>query len=68
MYKGDIEKERQMFDEFRAIYKEYYKEDIDNKLARELGQNLLNVYRIVYRQPPKMGGICVKKGQLVSKP
>lgn len=62
MYKGDIEKERQMFDEFREIYKEHYGGDIDDERVRELGQNLLNVYRIVYRQPPKMGGLCVKRG------
>lgn len=37
--------------EFKEIYQNEYKEEIENEKAHELAQNLLNVYRIVYREP-----------------
>ncbi len=49
----DLQKQREAFSEFKKIYREYYKEEIDDDKARELGQNLLNVYRLVYREPSK---------------
>jgi len=51
MENRNLEKEREAFSEFKKIYKDYYREDIDDEKARELGQNLLNVYKIVYREP-----------------
>lgn len=45
--------ENEMTTEYKNIYKDYYKEEIDDAMARELLQSLINVYKIVYRQPPR---------------
>jgi len=45
--------DREMVEEFIEIYKEFYKESISNGDAREMAQNLLNAYKIVYRMPPE---------------
>lgn len=39
--------------EFREIYKKEYGDELKDDDAHELAQNLLNVYRIVYKEPPK---------------
>ncbi len=44
---------REMIDEFKKLVLEEYNEELTDDNAAELAQNLLNVYRIVYRQPPK---------------
>lgn len=43
---------REMIDEFKKLVLEEYNEELADDSAAELAQNLLNVYRIVYRQPP----------------
>ncbi len=50
IYKQMLSKEA--VEEFKKIYREHYREDISDQKAFELAQNLLNVYRIVYRNPP----------------
>ena len=45
--------ENEMTIEYKNIYKGYYNEEIDDGMARELLQSLINVYKIVYRQPPQ---------------
>ena len=42
---------KEAIEEFKEIYRNEYGEEIDNEKAHELAQNLLNVYRIVYREP-----------------
>ena len=43
-----------MVREFIEIYKEFYEDEISDSDAREMAQNLLNAYKIVYRIPPEM--------------
>ena len=38
--------------EFKKIFVETYAEELKDDDAYELARNLLNIYRIVYRQPP----------------
>lgn len=45
--------ENEMTTEYKDIYKKYYNEEISDGMARELLQSLINVYKIVYRQPPQ---------------
>lgn len=52
---------KEAVEEFKRIYKEHYGKEISNQEAYELGQNLLNVYRIVYRTSP------VKEGEQENK-
>lgn len=51
IYKQMLSKEA--IEEFKKIHKEHYGEDITDQEALELAQNLLNVYKIVYRPIPQ---------------
>ena len=55
------ENEKQMVSEFTEIYKTFYDEDLDIDEARTLAQNLLNVYKIVYRMPPEKAVLSVRQ-------
>jgi hypothetical protein len=44
---------KQAIDEFKAIYKEEFGENIDDKKAYELAVDLLNLFKIIYRPIPK---------------
>ena len=55
------ENEKQMISEFIEIYKNSYKEDISTNDARALAENLLSVYRIIYRTPPEKAVFYIKQ-------
>jgi hypothetical protein len=55
------ENEKQMVSEFMEIYSKFYKEDIGTDDARALAQNLLNVYKIVYRIPPEKAVLSIRQ-------
>lgn len=40
-------------EEFRKLYKKHYKTDISFEEARRRGQNLVNLFEVVYRPIPK---------------
>jgi hypothetical protein len=43
----------QAIKEFQKIYKKEYGEDISHEEAAESGQKLLNLYKVVYKDPIK---------------
>ena len=53
---------KEIIKEFQNIYKDTYRDDINEDSALELAQNLLNLYRIVYKVPPDSGGSVLKRG------
>ena len=55
------ENEKQMVSEFMEIYKDFYKDEVSVDDARALAQNLLNVYRIVYRTPPDKAVFSIRQ-------
>lgn len=52
-----------MVREFIEIYREFYKNEISDGDAREMAQNLLNAYKIVYRMPPEMAVSVLNKAK-----
>jgi len=43
---------KEAIDEFKAIYKKEFSEDISDDKAQELGENLISLFRIIYRPIP----------------
>jgi len=39
--------------EFKAIYKKEFNEDISDDKAQELGQNLISLFKVIYRPIPE---------------
>jgi hypothetical protein len=44
---------KKAIEEFKAIYKKEFKKDISDDKAQELGQNLIDLFRIIYRPIPE---------------
>ena len=40
-------------EEFRKLYKKHYKTEISFEEARRRGQNLVNLFEVIYRPIPK---------------
>lgn len=40
-------------EEFKEIYKKEFKEELSEKEAREKADNLIGLFRVVYRSPKK---------------
>ena len=53
---------RDAIEEYVKIHKEIYGEDLSKNNAYDLAQNLLNVYKIVYKIPGRPGFV-LNKGQ-----
>ena len=46
---------KKAIDEFKEIYEKEFGEKISDAQAREMGENLINLFRIIYRFLPEPG-------------
>lgn len=46
---------KEAIQEFKEIYLKEFKEEISDEKAQELGQNLIDLFRIIYRPIPDNG-------------
>ncbi len=44
---------KKAIEEFKKIYSQEFEEEISDEQAKELGENLLNLFKIIYRPIPK---------------
>lgn len=46
---------KEAINEFKAIYREEFGEEISDAEAQELGESLISLFKIIYRPLPKSG-------------
>lgn len=55
-------------DEFRAIYRDEFGEEITRDQAQEMGARLVDLLRLLLRPLPKATGVSPQSGELTRRP